>query len=180
MNANRTAGRQRRPDRVLTEAQLGAIDLLADGKTNKETADLLNLSRTRIARWRLFDPVFQAALNRRRAEVWGASIDRLRSLTLKALDALAEELENKGSPHRLKAAGEILRLARLPSASSRIGPTDAEEIVRGIVVERREKTPSRLDHLFDDGKDLPPLAKHLEDTWRELEARSAEPDETAP
>ena len=42
------------------------------------------------------DPVFQAALNQRRAEVWAAGADRLRGLILKALDALAGELDGPG------------------------------------------------------------------------------------
>ena len=50
-----------------TLAQLNAIDLLASGKTDTEAAELLHLSRTAITKWRLYDPVFQAALNQRRA-----------------------------------------------------------------------------------------------------------------
>src|SRR6516162_5854945 len=106
--------------------QLSAIDLLASGKTDKETAELLGLSRTCITKWRLYSPEFQATLNRRRAEVWGAGIDRLRSLIPKALDALAEEVASKESPNRFKAAVELLKLAQLPSGTAGIGPTDAE------------------------------------------------------
>jgi hypothetical protein len=63
--------------------------------------------------------VFQAALNQRRADVWGSGIDWLRSLIPKALDALAEEMETHDSPNRLKAAGEVLHLARLPDDANR-------------------------------------------------------------
>src|SRR3954471_21019948 len=104
MRASGTAVYQRQHKRGPTMPQLNAIDLLAAGKTDKETAELLNLSRTCITKWRLYDPVFQAALNQRRAEVWTVGINRLRSLIPKALDVLAEELENRDSPHRLKAA----------------------------------------------------------------------------
>src|SRR5262245_24535399 len=137
MKANGTAVYQRQHKRGLTMHQLNAIDLLAAGKTDKETAELLGLSRTCVTKWRLYDPVFQAALTRRRAEVWSAGIDRLRALIPKALDALADALENKQSPNRLKAASEILRLAHLPAGSLGIGPSDAEEIVSQIVVEQR-------------------------------------------
>ena len=51
--------------------QLNAIDLLPPGKTDTEAAELLGLHRTTVTKWRLYDPVFQAALNRRRAEAWG-------------------------------------------------------------------------------------------------------------
>src|SRR6516162_1193456 len=104
MKANGTAVYQRQHKRGLTMPQLNAIDLLASGKTDKETAELLSLSRTCITKWRLYSPTFQSALNRRRAEVWGAGIDLLRCLVPKALDALAEELEKADSPNRMKAA----------------------------------------------------------------------------
>src|SRR5262249_33739036 len=117
------------------------------------------------------------ALNRRRAEVWSAGIDRLRSLIPRALDALAEELEKPGSPHRLKAAGEVLRLAQLPADALRVGPTGAEEIVRQLVERRRENARGPLDDLTDGHKDLPPFERHVADAWKELEALASAPDE---
>jgi hypothetical protein len=177
MRANGTAVYQRQHKRGLTMPQLSAIDLLAAGKTDKETAELLGLSRTCVTKWRLYDPVFQAALNRRRAEVWSAGIDRLRALIPKALDALADELDKADSPNRLKAAGEILRLAQLPAAALGIGPTDADEIVRQIVAKRREQARGPLDNLADHGKGLPPIDQQMADTWRELEALANEPDD---
>jgi hypothetical protein len=179
MKAKGTAVSQRQHKRGLTMPQLNAIDLLAGGQTDKETAELLALSRACVTKWRLYDPVFQAALNQRRDEVWAAGIDRLRSLVTKALDALADELENKDSPHRLKVAGEILRLAQLPAGALTGGPTDAEEIVRRIVTERREQVRER-NEVMDGYKGLPLFAQHMEATWRELEARVAEADEPAP
>jgi hypothetical protein len=80
----------------------------------------------------------------------------------------------------MKAATAILRLAQLPAGSLGIGPTDAEEIVRLIVAEQRKQAPEPLDELVDNGKGLPPFAQHMEDTWRELEARAAEADAPAP
>ena len=88
----------RQHSRTPTLPQLSAIDLLAAGKTDQEVADLLKLHRTTVTKWRLYDPVFQAALNRRRAEVWGAAADRLRSLIPRALDALAAVLEDASHP----------------------------------------------------------------------------------
>jgi hypothetical protein len=181
MKANGTAVYQRQHKRGLTMPQLNAIDLLAAGKTDKETAELLNLSRTCITKWRLYDPVFQAALNRRRAEVWGTGIDRLRSLVPKALDVLAGALEKEVVQVRLKAAAEILRLAQLPPGALGYGPTEPEEVVRGIVTARRLKAQNRLDELLvGQSKGLPPFEQQVEETWQELEARAAEADEPAP
>jgi hypothetical protein len=160
-----------------TLPQLNAIDLLVTGKTDTETAAALELHRTTVTKWRLYDPVFQAALNRRRAEVWGAAADRLRSLVPKALDVLAAALERRMGYLDFKAAVAILRLASPAAGALAVGPTDPDEIVRQVVRERRERAPGVLDGLLDDGKGLPPLERHVAETWRELEARAQEPDE---
>jgi hypothetical protein len=174
--ANGTIVYQRQHSRGPTLPQLNAIDLLAAGKTDKETAELLNLSRTCVTKWRLYDPVFQAALNQRRAEVWSAGADRLRSLIPKALDALGEELEKPGSPNRKKAAGEVLRLVPLSGALA-IGPTDAEEIVRRMVEELRRQARGAMDDFVDETeRGLPPFDRHLAETRRALEKRLQEPE----
>jgi hypothetical protein len=177
MKTNGTPVYTRQHKRGPTLPQLNAIDLLVTGKTDKETAELLGLSRTCVTKWRLYDPVFQATLNQRRREVWGVGIDRLRALIPQALDALADELLKPDNPNRLKAAVEILRLTRLPGGSEGIGSTDPEQIVRQIVKARRDSAPGRLDDAFNSGKGLPPIEQHVEQTWRELEALAAEPDE---
>jgi hypothetical protein len=176
VNGTHVYARLRR--RGLTLAQQSAIDLLATGKTDTETAELLNLSRTCVSKWRCYDPAFQAALNARRAEVWSCGIDRLRSLIPKALDALAAELENQNSPNRLKAACELLRLAQIPDGALKAGPTEPEEIVRRLVVQQRQQAHGEIDDVFERGKDLPPFEEHLEKTWRELEARATATDES--
>jgi hypothetical protein len=162
----------------LTLPQQSAVDLLASGKTDTEAAELLGLHRTTVSKWRAYDPVFQAALNRRRAEVWASGVDRLRSLVPKALDALADELDRSGSPNRLKAAGEILRLAQLPAvAILATEPTEPEDIVRQLVMKRREEAHDPLDDILDENKGLPPFNRHMAKTWRELEALAAPPGE---
>jgi hypothetical protein len=172
--ANGTPVYTRQHKRGLTLPQRNAIDLLVAGKNDTETAELLSLSRTCVTKWRLYDPVFQAALNVRRAEVWSAGVDRLRSLIPKALEALAEELEKRDSPQRLKTASEILRLAQLPAGSLGIGPTDPEQIVQALVAEQRRRTPNRYDDVLDEGRGLLPLKKHVELTWQEIDAQLAD------
>jgi hypothetical protein len=138
---------------------------------------LLGLSRTAVTKWRLYDPVFQAALNLRRPEVWDAGIDRLRSLIPKALDALAEEVGDKESPNRLKAALEVLRIAQLPAGELAQGPADPEEMVRKIVEQRRRQAHGPLDDFLDRDKNLPPFERHMEEVRKELETLANEPDE---
>jgi hypothetical protein len=174
----------------LTLPQQSAIDLLASGKTDTETAELLGLSRVAVSKWRLYDPVFQAALNRRRAEVWGAGCERLRALIPKALDTLTDALEEKDSPNRLKAALEVLRLVRLP-APVPAGPTAPEEIVRGLVEARiaakraeRDRYLSSMDRMVESMHS--PFKQEYEAEEREarvevlaeLEAKLSEEGET--
>jgi hypothetical protein len=180
MKSNGTPVYTRQHKRGPTLSQMSAIDLLVSGKNDNETAELLSLSRTAVTKWRLYDPVFQAALNLRRAEVWGAGIDRLRSLIPKALDALAEEVESKESPNRLKAALEVLRIAQLPAGRLAQGPTDPDEIVRKVVEQRRQQAHRPLDDLLDSNKDLPPFERHMEEVRKELETLANEPDEDGP
>lgn len=59
--------------------------------------------------WRLYNPYFQAELNRRRKEVWGAAVDRFRSLLLKALDAIEKALQQGDAGTAL----EVLKMAGL-------------------------------------------------------------------
>jgi hypothetical protein len=95
----------------LTLKQCNAIDLLVQGETDAATAEAVGVNRVTVTKWRNYDPLFQAELNRRRKEVWGGSVDRLRSLLPRALDALEDELVH--GKHRWRTALELLRLAGL-------------------------------------------------------------------
>jgi len=176
MSENGTAVYQRQHRRGLTMPQLSAIDLLASGKTDKETAELLNLSRTCVTEWRCYSPVFQAALNRRRAEIWGAAADRLRSLIPQALDVLAAALGSGYAPSQMKAALAILRLARF-SAAQKIGPDEPEAIVRGVVDRLRGQAQDPTDDLLDASMGLPPYEKHFRQVFEELETLASQSDE---
>ena len=76
----------------LTVKQQNAIDRLVAGDTDEQAAQAAGVHRVTVSNWRLHDPAFQAALNARRQEVWGASADRLRSLVPRAIDTLATRL----------------------------------------------------------------------------------------
>ncbi len=172
MKAKGTAVYARQHFNGPTLMQQNAIDLLAAGKNDTETAAALGLSRTCVTKWRLYSPPFQAALNRRRAEVWADGAEKLRALVPKALDALAAELDADG-PNRLKAALALLRLAQPPT----VGPTDPDAIVDGIVTERRQTTRSVFDDLIDEDKGLPSFAEQAQQVREELAAKLAEPDD---
>src|SRR5262249_3277585 len=161
------------PRRELSAQQQAAVELLAAGKTDKQAAETLRLPAERVAKWRLYDPVFQAALNACRAEVWQASINRLLSMIPQALDTLAEELNRADNPDRCKVALDILRLAKLPNIAPQ-GPGDPETIVRQAVNRERQQARGPLEDMVEDRKGLPGYEEHLARKWAELEARAAD------
>jgi hypothetical protein len=92
---------------ALSSQQERALRLMLAGLPDSQVADEIGVNRTTLWRWRA-DDCFAAELNRRRHEVWDASLERLRSLVPLALDALAEELQGA---RRLRAAAAVLGLA---------------------------------------------------------------------
>ena len=98
-----------RQDDGLTVSQRNAIDLLVQGRNDRETAEGVGVARQTICEWRHRHPAFIAALNRRREDVWGAQTQRLRVLVAQAVDVLEHALEGddalKAAVHVLKAVG---------------------------------------------------------------------------
>ncbi len=133
----------------LTVAQQNAIDLLVLGKTDQEAADAVGVNRVTVAKWRLYDPWFQAELNRRRKELWADGVDRLRALIPKALDTLERELEQGEMGPRL--ALQILKLAGLERLGGSIGPDDPEQIIDAEVRRRRATQNVDLSDILSGG-----------------------------
>jgi hypothetical protein len=136
----------------LSIKQRNAIDLLMSGKNDRETAEAIRVNRVTVTRWRLNDPVFQAALNVRRKEIFGAGADRLLALVPRALDILQEEMNRPDNPHRARLALRVLELAGIRNATPD-GKTSPEEIVEDMVksrlAERKKNRPWR-DGVFAD------------------------------
>lgn len=132
----------------LTVAQHSAVDLLAGGKNDTETADALNLHRVTITRWRNYLPEFRAALAERRKAVWGSAGDKLRALVPKALDTLAAELEHGADKAQVALA--VLKMAGAAIAVVPNDPTDPEEYIRELVNAERKARSRELDGGLDD------------------------------
>lgn len=134
-----------KPDRTgqgLSVAQLNAVDLLVVGKTDQEAAEAVGVTRQTVCGWRNGNPYFQAALNRRRQELWGVAVDQLRALLPRAVAVLAEELD--GGNDRVRVAVDLLRLGGLDRAKASqkldtflVGPTDPEAVIDAEVRRRR-------------------------------------------
>ena len=171
MKTARPANRTESSAHGLTLAQQSAVDLLAAGKNDTETAATLNLSRVTVTRWRLYSPEFRAALTDRRAAVWGAAADRLRTLLPRALDTLADALER--GDDKVNVALAVLKLAGpLPLVPA--GPTDPDDVVRDAVQQERERMGDRRAAL-DRLKGLPDYDEHAKAVRKRL-ARLAPPD----
>lgn len=132
----------------LTVTQLSAVDLLAGGKNDSETAEALNIHRVTVTRWRNYSPEFRAALAERRKAIWGTAADKLRVLVPKALDTLAAELEHGAD--KVQVALAVLKLAGGTIAVVPNDPTDPDEYIREAVkAERKARSREREDELDD-------------------------------
>jgi hypothetical protein len=163
----------------LTVEQQNAVDRLVAGDTDKEAADAVGVNRVTVSKWRLYDPAFQAALNARRQEVFGAAADKLRSLVPKALDTLAAAMDGGN----VLAAVTILKAAALDKLPPPAGPTDPEQMFQALVdVRMKEKRERRkrsmtlsdeLDELSNPGHLARWEAEHTAAAQAEIEAELA-------
>jgi hypothetical protein len=112
------------PDWTLTPQQETAVDFLVSGKTITDTATAVEVTRQTVSEWLNHHPGFQAALNRRRQELWAGMTDALRGLLPKALEVLKGELEGE-TP--LPAAVHVLKACGLYGMLPPRGPTEVED-----------------------------------------------------
>ncbi|NEU29175.1 hypothetical protein GN156_00055 [bacterium LRH843] len=129
----------------LTTAQLNAIDLLVTGNTDQEVANIIDVNRVTVTKWRNYDISFQAELNKRRKEIWGASIDKIRALVPKAMERLEKEFDGENG---WKVALEVIKLAGIESKYIRdIGYDDADKILTELA---EQKVNQELFSITDD------------------------------
>ncbi|MCM3670278.1 hypothetical protein M3181_14945 [Mesobacillus maritimus] len=111
----------------LTVEQYNAIDLLITGENDQETADIIGVNRVTVTKWRNYDLHFKAELNKRRKEVWGSSIDRMRSLIPKAIERLEKEIDMENG---WKVALEIIKISGIENQHIQgIGHDEVEKII---------------------------------------------------
>jgi len=137
----------------LSVPQQIAVDLLAVGKTDEETAAAVGRTRQTVSGWRKYHPDFQALLNARRHEIWGQAGDLLRSLVPRALTVLATELDS--GEQKVRVALELVRLAGVRADA--VGSPDPTE----IVADERERRHSRHLRALNVHGDLEELRDEL-------------------
>jgi len=116
----------------LSPAQLNAIELLAQGSSDTDTAKAVKVSRQTIHAWRTGNAAFREALEQTREELWKESRNQLRSLAGKAIATLKKAVE-EGS---VFASLAVLRQAMAAMPEEAAGDNRTEVIVR---YETREK-----------------------------------------
>ena len=129
----------------LTVEQETAVDLLLTGKSDREVAEIVGVSRWTIQQWRTGHPVVMATIEQRRAEVWGTTGERLRSLMAKAVDNLAAAVES-GS---LRASVELLKCTSMYGGVVNVlSETDPEKIIKAQAEAQvqREGIPLDANH----------------------------------
>ena len=98
----------------LTDAQALAVAALVGGSTDTEAAKAAGVTRQTVNTWRHTNPAFMAALAQARRAVWETSADRIRSLASRALDVVAEFLDEDADARlRLSAAQTVLKAGGL-------------------------------------------------------------------
>lgn len=166
----------------LTVAQQNAVDALACGKNDTETAELVGVHRVTVTKWRRYSLPFQAALNRHRSDIWSAGVDRLRSLLPKAMETLGELLEEGPPELRLKAALAVANLCPLEAGAFQTGPADDELLLDAETMRRRDRMKKLNDfgYFSGIGTSLPDIVRHRimvqEEYDRELRSRDPASD----
>lgn len=103
------------------------IDVLLLGKSDREAAEIVGCSRWSVQQWKTAHPVFMSTLERRRAEIWGTTGERLRSLMAKAVDNLEAALASGD----VKVSIELLRITGMYGGVVNVlSETDPEKIIK--------------------------------------------------
>jgi hypothetical protein len=152
--------------RRLSVEQENAIDRLVTGETDAAVAKAVGVHRVTVTKWRLYDPAFAAALNDRRARLWGEAADRFASLLPLAFDVLAKELANDYGPFRFNIAMNLIRLLK-PSLPQNL-PTDPHVLAREMAKQRQADAEQRKNDADCKRAGIPDtLTDHVEAVWAE-------------
>jgi hypothetical protein len=125
------------------------------GKTDAAVAHDLNIHRCTVTKWRLYNHIFQAELNRRRQEVWGSAADQVRALLRHAVRAFRRQIRSEDTLVSFRAAQSLLNMA----GQSRFAPPDEPVDPHGVLDQHARKKriefnsiDPRTDLLDDDDR----------------------------
>lgn len=150
----------------LSIEQRNAVDLLVTGRPDREVGEAVGVARQTVCSWRRFNPVFQAELNSRRAEISRTAVEKVRALIPRAIDRLEAELDR---PAGWRVALKLMEIAGLTELG-KVGPSDADTIIDEVAQSRRI-TP--LMEMFADSDGGPMTAQERAEAVAWLQERAA-------
>ena len=128
-----------KPDQIrppeISDKQSIAIDALIGGATHREAAEKASVRRSTVTAWCNKNIVFIAEWNRRRKERLAAAGERLHEVTVAALDAVAESI-NDGDTATALALIRIVGVDHLMSAAQP-GPTTPMGVHQDLAADLR-------------------------------------------
>jgi hypothetical protein len=114
---------------ALSAPQVAAVELVALGRNDTDTAEVVGVARQTVNGWRHHDPAFIAALNVRRMEIWEDTHDRIRGMATRACDVLAGALDGPVETS-LPAAVHVLKALKVyGNVEAPNGPTSALAVI---------------------------------------------------
>jgi len=119
----------------LSIEQENAIDLLLNGNSDREVAEIVGVSRWSVQGWRTSHPLFMATLAQRREELFSGAVDRLRSLLGNALDNIAGAIEAGD----VKSSFELVKATAVWGHNPPTGELDVQKIAERICWEQLAK-----------------------------------------
>jgi hypothetical protein len=156
----------------LTTAQENAIDALLTGKSDREVAEIVGVSRWSVQQWRTSNPLFMATLVQRRETLFSGAVDRLRSLLTKALDNIAKAIEDGD----VTSSFALLKATGIHGLCPPTGEMDVQKIFDEQVLRllAKEKIPGKLDDVLIKLNDNPARRQRQEEIEAELMAEFGE------
>jgi hypothetical protein len=95
----------------LTDVQLRAIELTVQGLTDSHIAQVLNVNRKTIWKWKTYNEEYKSALTAARLQAHCTVVDRFRSLLMQSSSILAKALQDPVEEKRYRAALALLNMA---------------------------------------------------------------------
>ena len=162
---------------TLSERQRAALPFVIAGRTDAETAASIGVHRVTVTRWRLYHPVFRAAVLAAHASDCASAEAARRTLYRAALDRLARELADDG-PRAVQVALAVVAdpppVARYVTADALAEEAHAEHL-RRIMLDPYGAACRRFDAAFriEGGEGTDPFA-FLANVVSSIEGEEAE------
>jgi hypothetical protein len=120
--------------------------ILLLGKSDREVAESVGVSRASMQSWRTGHPLFQATLAQRREALFAGVVDRLRSMLSKALDNIRGAIDDGD----VTASFALLKATGVHGFCPLTGEMDVQKLFDDLVMRElaKAKIPGKLDGML--------------------------------